>query len=51
MRTLMVLVLVVVSAPVWAQANRPQTPVEPFPYEEIEVVVPVHDHHKNHTNT
>ena len=31
MRTLMVLVLVVVSAPVWAQANRPQTPVGPFP--------------------
>lgn len=43
MRTLVVVVLMVVSGLAWGQANRPQTPVGPFPYEEIEVTVPVHD--------
>lgn len=43
MRTLMVVVLMVVSGLAWGQANRPQTPVGPFPYEEIEVTVPVLD--------
>ncbi|MHA7811888.1 MAG: alpha/beta hydrolase [Phycisphaerales bacterium] len=43
MRTLMVVVLMVVSGLAWGQAERPQTPVGPFPYESIEVAVPVLD--------
>lgn len=41
MRTLVALVLCLTSFPVWAQANRPQTPVAPFPYRVVEVDVPV----------
>ncbi|MFG0312968.1 MAG: CocE/NonD family hydrolase [Phycisphaerales bacterium] len=43
MRTLVVVVLMVVSGLAWGQAERPQTPVGPFPYESIEVTVPVLD--------
>ncbi len=43
MRTLVALVLCLTSFPVWAQANRPQTPVAPFPYRVVEVDVPVVD--------
>ena len=43
MRTLVALVFCLTSLPVWAQANRPQTPVGPFPYRTIDVDVPVID--------
>ncbi len=43
MRTLVALVFCLTSFPVWAQANRPQTPVAPFPYRVVEVDVPVVD--------
>lgn len=43
MRSFFVLVLLVASVPAWGQANRPQTPVAPFPYRTIDVDVPVLD--------
>ena len=43
MRTLVLIVLMLVSAPVWAQPNRPQTPVGPFTYLVEEVTIPVAD--------
>lgn len=43
MRTLVVVVLMVVSGLAWGQADRPQTPVGPFPYESVEVTVAVLD--------
>ena len=43
MRSIVALVFCLTSLPVWAQANRPQTPVGPFPYRTIDVDVPVLD--------
>lgn len=43
MRTLLMVVLMLVSAPAWAQSSRPQTPVGPFKYIVEEVTIPVTD--------
>jgi pimeloyl-ACP methyl ester carboxylesterase len=43
MRTFLITLLMLFSMPALAQTNRPQTPVAPFPYEVIDVTVPVHD--------
>ena len=43
MRTLILIVLMLVSSPVWAQQNRPQTPEGPFEYIVEEVTIPVAD--------